>query len=116
MRQHWLADNIANSKNMRHIGTHLFIHRDKTIFIYRYTRVFSADIFTVRATTNGNQDAVIDLRFNCILAFKADMDAIFFWLHAGNLSAQHDFLETFLHTLLQWANQVTVAALNQAVS
>ena len=41
MRQHRITRDIANCKNVRHIGTHLFINRNKTTFIHFHACFFS---------------------------------------------------------------------------
>ncbi len=120
VRQHRLADDIADGEDVRHVGAHLFVHSDKAIVIDRNAGILGADQFAVGAAADGDQHAVINFDTAggfrvAVDALEAHMDAVFFRLHGGDLGIQHDFLETLFHALLQWAHQIAVAALNQAV-
>ena len=49
VRQHRLADDIADREDVRHVGAHLIVDRNKTTVAHRDAGLFGVDTFAVRA-------------------------------------------------------------------
>ena len=78
MRQHRLANNVADGIDMRHVGAHFLIDVDEVALGYHDVGLVKGDADAVHAAANGDQYQVIDLRFpRRPFALKADFDSRF---------------------------------------
>jgi hypothetical protein len=48
VRQHWLADEVADGEDVRHIGPHLGIDVDEATVGHRHARLVGTDLVAVR--------------------------------------------------------------------
>ena len=62
--QHRLTDDIADSKDVRYVGTQLFVNADETTVVNFHACFACVEVFTVRHTTNRYQHGVVTLRFS----------------------------------------------------
>ena len=74
VRQHRVADDVADGKDVRHVGTHLFIDRNEAALIHRDTGIFRTDLLAIRTTARRLQDQVVTHGFGRrrVLAFELD--------------------------------------------
>ncbi len=75
VRQHRVADDVADGKDMRHVGALLFIHRNKASLIHDDARSFGVDLASVRAAAYRHQHAVVELRLGRLFALKCHAQA-----------------------------------------
>src|SRR5450830_601080 len=71
VRQHRLADQIADGKNVRHVGAHLAVDRDEAAICHGHAGLVSGDLLAVRAAADGHQHQVVDLRFGALAPASA---------------------------------------------
>ena len=116
VRQHWIANDIADRKNMGLVGPHLGIDSNKSAVAHRYPGLLGSNRCTVGPSANSLKHEVIDLRLcRCALAFKLHMNTIGLGLGAYGLTFQHELIETVSVVLLPDLHQITVSALHQAI-
>src|SRR5690606_32143946 len=80
-----------------------------------YARLFGAYILAVGAAADGNQHPVVNLRFDCIITLELNINTFLASFKFAHLGGEHDLLEALFHTLMQWADEVAVAAGYQSV-
>ena len=116
VRQHRLADHIADGINVRHIGALLFIHFDKAAIGNDHTGFFRVNQLAVGRTAGGYQHQIVTLRlFRCFFAFESHINAVFFGIYCYGFGVGHDVVETVFVQLLPNFYQIAVGALHQAV-
>src|SRR5689334_21734484 len=94
VRQHRLAHDVADRKDMRHVGTHLPVDVDEAPVGHGDTGLVGADLLAIRASADRHQHEVVDLRSGRrLLALEADLDAGGGRLGADRLGLQHDLVE-----------------------
>lgn len=113
--QHRLTDDIADSKDVRYVGTQLFINADETTVVHFHARFACVEVFTVRHTTNRYQYGVVTLRFSlCFFTFHRHIDTVFFRFNGGNFGFQHQ-VEFLADTLGEDFNDVFVSCRDNLV-
>ncbi len=116
VRQHGLADDVADGEDVRHVGAHLAVDRDEAALIDGHARLVGADLLAVRAAPGGLQDQVVALRFGRrLLTFERDPEAIVFRFDGGGFRLQHDLVEALGVLLFPDLDGIAVGALHQAV-
>ena len=113
--QHWLTDDIADSKDVRYVGTQLFVNADETSVVNFHASFACVEVFTVRHTTNRYQHGVVTLRFSgCFFAFHRHINAVFFRFNGGNFGFQHQ-VEFLADTLGKDFNDVFISCRDDLV-
>ena len=56
--EHGLTDDVADGKDMRHIGSHLLVDRDEAARIDRHTGLVGVDAVAIRSSADGHQHAI----------------------------------------------------------
>ena len=117
VREHRLADDVADGENVRHVGAHLVIDRNETAVGDDDTGLVRADLLAVGTAPDRHEDQIVELRLGRrLLAFEADVDRILLSLRRATvLVFEHDSVEARLVHLLPDLHQVAVGALHQAV-
>ena len=119
VRQHGLTHDIANRKNMRHVGAHLDIYVDKATVRHRHAGFFCGNFFTVGCATYGLQDQVVDLWCWSGAALFSGRERHFnafgrsFRTHGFGF--QHDIVKAVGIHFLPDFDQIAVSALHQTV-
>ena len=54
MRQHGLANDVANGKYVRHVGAHLLVDRDETLFVGGNAGGFHIEGTTIGTAADGD--------------------------------------------------------------
>ena len=115
VRQHRLTDDIADSKDVRHVGAQLFVNADEATVINFNASFARVEVFTVRYTTDSYQHSIVTLSFGRgFFAFHGNVDTVFFRFNGGHFGFQHqvEFLadalgEDFNHVFVgSWDNLV----------
>ena len=71
VRQHRLADDVADREDVRHVGAHLLVDRDKAAVAHRDARLLGIDLLAVRTAPHRHQHHVVELRLGRrLLAFE----------------------------------------------
>ena len=115
VRQHRLADDVADGVDVRHVGAHLLVHRDEAALVDLHAGGFGVDRLAVRAASHRHQDAVVDLRRRRAFAFEGDLKPFWQRLDFGDLGLQQDRFVALLDALVQRPDDVAVGARNQPV-
>ena len=114
--QHRLADDVADGVDVGLGGAHLFVHFDEAAFVYIDVGCFEVQLVAVRCAADGDEDAVIALRFGrCLAAFKGDVDAVFFGTRRHGFGAGHDVVEAVVVAFFPDFDEVFVRASHQGV-
>jgi hypothetical protein len=58
VRQHRLADDVADREDVRRVGAHLLVGRDEAALDHQDTRVLGADQPTIGPAADRHQDAI----------------------------------------------------------
>ena len=116
VRQHRLANDIADGKNVWHVGAHLRVHIDEAAIRHHDTRTVRADFLAIRRTTDAHQHHVVAHGFfGCAFTFEGDINAILLCLHADRFGFQHDAVKAFLVHFLPDLDQIAIRARHQAI-
>ena len=119
VRQHRLADQIADGEDVRHVGAHLAVDFDEAAVRHLHAGLVGGDLLAVRAAAHGDEHQVVDLRRRCrgtrFGRFKRDLDAFRQRFHGDRLGLGHDVVEALLVELLPHLDRVAVGALHQAI-
>ncbi len=115
VRQHRLPDDIADRKNVTHIGTHLNVNVDKTPIRHGNTRCVCANFFTIWRSTHGLQHQVVGLWRWRTLALKGDLNTLSRGTCRHRFGFQHDVVKTVCIHFLPHLHQIAVCALHQAI-
>ena len=75
MRQHRLADDVADSVYVGNVGFLLLVNGYKTAFIDHDAGILCADIIAIGAASDCKQYTVKGVGFGCAFAFEADLEA-----------------------------------------
>ena len=62
VRQHRLADDVADREDVRHVGAHLLVDVDEAALGDRNAGLLGADLLAVRAAADRDEHQVVDLR------------------------------------------------------
>ena len=90
VRQHRLADDIADSKDVRHVGAHLFVNADEAAIVNFHARFTCIEVFTVRYAADSDQHCVVTLRFRrCFFTFHGNVNTVFFRFNGSHFGFQH---------------------------
>ena len=116
VRQHRVADDIADGVDMRHIGVLLFVHRDKAAFIDHHSGSFCIDFATIGTATHRHQHAVEKLRSRRVFTFKGNHQAFFSGFDLADFCLQVNRFIAFFNALVQRPHEVAVGTGDQAVS
>ena len=92
MRQHRLADDVADGEDMRHVGAHLPVDRDVAALVDGDARRGGADARAIGASSDGDQDRVERLGLRAVGAFVTDLEPVWLRLDGGHLRLQQDLL------------------------
>ena len=116
MGEHGLADDVADRKDVRHVGAHLRIHRDEAALADDHARLLGADLPAVGRTARRLQDEVVahGLRGG-LVALELHPQAVVPGLDRHGLRLEHDVVEAVGVLLLPHLDRVGVRALHQAV-
>ena len=115
VRQHRLADDVADRMNMRHVGAHVLVRRDEAAFGDIHSGSLRIDILAVGSAPYREQHAVIDLRLRRVFALEGGLEAVFLRFQFGDLGLEVNAFVAFLDALVQRPDQVAIGARNQAV-
>ena len=90
VRQHWLTDDIADSKDVRHVSAQLLVNADKATVVHFHASFARVEVFTVRHTTNRYQHGVVTLWFGWgFFAFHGNVNTVFFRFNGSHFGFQH---------------------------
>ena len=120
VRQHGLADDVTDGKNVRYIGAHLRVHVNETALAHGHTGLVRADQQAIRCATDGDQYQVVTLRFGrcgglLIGLGECDVDAVVVGLNRHGFGVDIDVFKTMGIVFLPDLDEVTIRALHQAV-
>jgi hypothetical protein len=116
VRQHRLADDVADGEDVRHVGAHLHVHRDEAAIADDHAGLLGADLLAVGRAAHGLQHEVVDaFALGAVQAFEHHADAVLRGLGADRLGLQHQLVEARRVELLPDLDEVAVGALHQAV-
>ncbi len=88
--QHWLTDDIADSKDVRHVGAQLLVNADETTVVNFHARCTCIQVFSVRYTTDRYQHRVVTLWFcRGFFAFHGNVNTVFFRFNGSHFGFQH---------------------------
>src|ERR1700754_2534103 len=94
VRQHGLADEVADGEDVLDVGTHLAIDRDGAAVGDFHARLVGANLVAVRRAADGNEDAIEQLGLGNAFAFEGDFDALLGGLRLDDLGLEVDALVT----------------------
>ncbi|VFT75360.1 Uncharacterised protein [Klebsiella aerogenes] len=108
VRQHRLTDDIADSKDVRHVGAHLFVNADKAAIVHFHAGFACIEVFAVRHAADSDQHGVVTLRFSRrFFAFHGNVNTVFFRFNGSHFGFQHQvefladaFSEDFHHVFI----------------
>ena len=116
MRQHRVADHVADGEDVRRAGAHLRIDGDETAVADGDAGLLGGDLLAVGRATGRLQDHVVAHGFGRGgFAFEADVEAVVLGLDADCLGLEHDLVETVGVLLLPHLDRVAVRALHHRV-
>ena len=88
--QHRLTDDIADSKDVRHVGAHLFVNADEATIVNFHARFACVEVFTVRYAADSHQHGVVTLCFSRrFFAFHGNINTVFFCFNGSHFGFQH---------------------------
>jgi hypothetical protein len=70
VRQHRLADDVADRKDVRHVGAHLYIHRDEAPVGDRDAGLLGGDLPAIGGAAHGLQHQVVECLRWCVPSFR----------------------------------------------
>ncbi len=108
VRQHRLPHNVANRKNVRHIGTHLLIHRNKAACIRKHTRFPRVNQPTIRRTPNRHQHPIKRIGRRRTFALKRTHQPFWSRRNRSDFGVQVDVLVHPLNLVVQGLYDVTI--------
>ena len=111
--EHRLADDIADRKNVRLVGPHLPVDRNKTVLIHSYDCRLRADHRTVRFAPDCDEDTTVNLRVRRTIAGKTNLEPLVERLGSAYRDAEHDLLVLFSNPFFQRPDQVGIAPRHQ---
>src|ERR1700733_13566180 len=92
MRQHGLADDVADGEDVRDVGAHLAVDSDVASLIDGDARSRRADARPIRASSDRDQYRVERLGFRAVGAFVTDLEPIRLRLDGGHPRLEQDLL------------------------
>ena len=116
VRQHWLANNVADREDMRHVGAHLLIDGDEAAVAYDNASPLGFDCPPVGGAANCHQHHLVDLGLRRrTLTFETDPDASRCSLCRNRLGLQHDLVEPAGVFLLPHFDKIAICAGHEAI-
>ncbi len=119
VRQHGLTHNVANGKDVWHVGAHLNVNRNETTVCHVHTRFFCSNLLAVGCATHSLQDHVVDLRrwgCNALLCrFKCHLNTGLGGFGPHGFGFEHDVVKTRGVHFLPDLDQIAVGSLHQPV-
>src|SRR5262249_54439274 len=115
VRQHGLADDVADGIDVRHVGAHLPIYRDIPALVDQHAGGFRTDALAVGPTTYGQQHTIVDLRLRCAVAFEGGLETFLRRLDLGDLGLEINALVALLDALVQRPDDVAIGAGYQTI-
>ena len=101
VREHGLADDVADGEDVRHVGALLFVHGYEAVLVYVNARLVRADTPAVWPPPHRHQDAVEALGLPCPGTVQADLEPSGSAVMPVTFGAQHDAFVLLLDALLQ---------------
>ena len=101
VRQHRLADDVADGVDVLHIGFLLFVDSNETALINLYAGGFGVNQFAIGAAANREQHAVEGVVRRNLLALERNLESFFQRFNAGDFRFQPDVFVTFFHAFFQ---------------
>ena len=87
VRQHGLADDVANGKDVRHVGAHLDVDVDEAAVGHRHAGFVGRDFLAVRAAAHGLQHQIVGaFALAAVQPFKLHLDTLWRGLCANGFS------------------------------
>ena len=115
MCQHWLTDDIADSKDVRHVSAQLFVNADKATVVHFHASFACVEVFTVRHTADSHQHGVVTLWFGWgFFAFHGNVNTVFFSFNGSYFGFQHQ-VEFLADTFGEDFNDVFVCSRDNLV-
>ena len=115
VRQHGLAHDVADGKNVRHVGAHLNVHVDVAAVGHGHARFISGDFFAIGRAAHRLQHQVVQLRRGGALAFKRHLYALGHGAGGHGFGFQHQVVKARGIHLLPHLHQIAVCALHQTI-
>ncbi|OQC07498.1 MAG: hypothetical protein BWX79_01871 [Alphaproteobacteria bacterium ADurb.Bin100] len=119
VRQHGLADDVADGEDVGHVGAHLDVDVDEATVRDRHAGLVGSDLLAVGRAAHGLQHQVVELGCGGSAALfrwrKGHFDAFGQGACRDGLGLEHDVVEALGVHLLPDLDQVAVGALHQAV-
>ena len=116
VRQHRLADQIADGEDMRHVGAHLLVHRDETPIGDHNAGFLRADFLAIGRAARRLQDHVVQLRFGRgVVALESHQQAFRLGFDRDRLGLEHDLVEALGVHLLPDLEQISIGTLHDRI-
>ena len=115
VREHGLADQIADGEDVGHVGALLTIDRNKTAGVDVHPGVFSAELFAVWHPADGQQHAVEQLGRRIAWTFEKRAQAARFGLDAGDLGFEQDLFVALVDFAAEGPHQIRIGARHEYV-
>src|SRR5690606_31797331 len=110
VRQHRLADQVADREDVRHVGAHLRVHRDEASLGHLHPGLAGIELAAVGRAADGDQHAVVELALGEALALEAAGDTVLLRLGLDHLRFQVDRDALLLEARGQRPDQVGIGA------
>ena len=115
VREHRLADDVADREDVRHVRPHLLVDADQAALVHLDAGALRRDPPAVRAAPHRDEHEPVDLRaVGRVVAFEMHGDARGARLHPHDLRAEHDLLVARRDPLLERLHEIAVAARESA--
>ena len=119
VRQHGLSHDVANGKDVWHVGAHLDVDRNETTICHVHTCFFCSNFLAVGCSTYSLQYHVVDLRRrgrNALLCrFKCHLNTRLGCFGPHSFGFQHDVVKTRGVHFLPDLDQIAIGTLHQTV-
>ena len=115
VRQHGLADHVADGVNRGIVGLQLLVYLNESARADLNLSLVQAGNFGIRLASHRHQNFVEDLfALLDLRAVEGHADAVGFLFHRGNGGVEQDGIENLFYPLVQRKNQVAVRAGQQS--
>ena len=118
MREHRLADDVADREDVRDIGAHLLVDRDPAAVADVYAGLLGRDVLSIRTPSHGEQHAVVGFGRGRAAAFgvlERRREALRPRLDLRDLRLEQDLLVALLDAARERLHDVGIGAGNEAV-
>ncbi len=109
VREHRRSGNIADGKDVRHIGPHLLVHRNVATIGNGDACCIGANNLAIGYAADGHQHAIVNGRCRSLLALEGHAQTLGQGLNASDLRAQQNLLVPSPNPLFQRPDQVGIA-------